>query len=141
MSAITKEVDATTKAIESKTQRVGQLGVDIAAMKADLSDTEAALLQDKDFLANMDTTCAAKTKLFEEAVTLRAQELLAIADTIKVLNDDDALDLFKKTLSGPSLLQVVGTSSQLSHKALSIVRQANLKSRNEHSGLDLILWH
>lgn len=138
MSARSKEIDATTKAIESKTQRVGQLGVDIAAMKNDLSDTEAALMQDKDFLANMDATCADKTSLFDVAVALRAQELLAIAETIKVLNDDDALDLFKKTLSGPSLLQVVGTSSQLSHKALAIVRHATVNSRNEHSGLDLI---
>jgi len=125
ISAKSNEIESTTKGIESKTQRIGQLGVDVAAMKNDLSDTQAALLQDKEFLAHMDATCADKTKLFEEAVALRSQELLAIAETIKVLNDDDALDLFKKTLSGPtSLLQVDVSSSQLSRKALSIVRHA-----------------
>merc|ERR1719191_2600824 len=32
-------------------------------------------------------------------------ELVAIQETIKILNDDDALDLFKKTLPSPSLVQ------------------------------------
>ena len=30
----------------------------------------------------------------------RTEELLALADTIKMLNDDDALELFKKILPG-----------------------------------------
>ena len=33
---------------------------------------------------------------------VRAEELVALADTIKILNDDDALDLFKKTLPSAS---------------------------------------
>merc|ERR1712032_977732 len=41
-----------------------------------------------------------KTKEWEERSKTRAEELVALADTIKVLNDDDALDLFKKTLPG-----------------------------------------
>merc|ERR1719181_1561933 len=31
---------------------------------------------------------------------MQGEELLALADTIKILNDDDALELFKKTLPG-----------------------------------------
>jgi hypothetical protein len=57
MAAKTKEVEANTQAIESKTVRVGNLGVEIAGMKNDLSDTEEQLIEDKEFLANMDTTC------------------------------------------------------------------------------------
>merc|ERR1719198_2491551 len=33
---------------------------------------------------------------------MEAKELVALADTIKILNDDDALELFKKTLPGAS---------------------------------------
>merc|ERR550537_1920817 len=52
---------------------------------------------------------------------LRSQELLALADTIKILNDDDALELFKKTLPGSaSFLQV--TENNQRQQALSVIR-------------------
>merc|ERR1719272_2117812 len=102
ISAKGKEVAANTKSIESKSKRVGELGVSIAEMKIDLDDTTAALLEDKKFLANMDETCEAKRTQWGEITKARGEELVAIADTIKILNDDDALELFKKTLPGSS---------------------------------------
>ena len=42
----------------------------------------------------------------------RTEELLALADTIKMLNDDDALELFKKTLPGASAFLQVQVSAQ-----------------------------
>lgn len=39
---------------------------------------------------------AAQVYLPKEIKKTRAEELLALAETIKILNDDDALDLFKK---------------------------------------------
>merc|ERR1712224_802417 len=53
MSAKTKEVDALTASIEEKTQRIGELGVSIVQMKNDLSDTEASLIEDKKFAAEL----------------------------------------------------------------------------------------
>jgi len=137
MAAKSKEVEAHVKAIEAKTVRVGDLGVEIVQMKADLSDTQQQLLADREFMANMDSTCAEKKQVFEEAVKLRLQELVAIADTIKMLNDDDALDLFKKTLPSASLLQVSANSAQLLNRALSLVNEARAK-RHDGTGLDLI---
>merc|ERR1719456_1269921 len=102
MSAKTKEVNALTKSIETKTVRVGELAVEIVQMKQDLSDTQAALLEDQKFLADMDKNCATKTKEYEANMKLRGEEQVALADTIKVLNDDDALELFKKTLPSAS---------------------------------------
>merc|ERR1719253_1437658 len=102
MSAKTKEVVANTKSIESKSKRVGELGVSIAEMKNDLDDTTAALLEDKKFLANMDETCATKKKEWASIVKARGEEIVAIGETIKILNDDDALEIFKKTLPSAS---------------------------------------
>merc|ERR1719442_324747 len=102
MAAKTKEVESLTASIETKTQRVGELGVEIVQMKNDLDDTTKGLLEDKKFLQNLDKTCADKAKEFEERSKTRADELVALADTIKILNDDDALELFKKTLPGAS---------------------------------------
>merc|ERR1719271_965496 len=54
---------------------------------------------------------------------LRAEELLALADTIKILNDDDALELFKKTLPGSaSLLQLQVTVTDQRRQALAAIR-------------------
>jgi len=97
-----KEIDALTASIEKKINLVGELGVEIVEMQEDLTDTEAALMADKEFLANLEKSCATKTKEWEERSKTRAEELVALADTIKVLNDDDALDLFKKTLPSAS---------------------------------------
>merc|ERR1719181_2434054 len=110
MSAKTKEVQALTRTIEAKTKRIGELAVEIVQMKEDLSDTQAALLDDKKFLANMDKDCATRTAEHDANQKVRGEELVALADTIKLLNDDDALELFKKTLPGSSsFLQTTGT--------------------------------
>merc|ERR1719429_650492 len=107
MQAKTREVAALTATIEAKTKQIGDLGVSIVMMKEDLADTQATLAEDKTFLAELEKSCATKTAEWKERSKTRADELVALADTIKVLNDDDALELFKKTLPSPSsLLQV-----------------------------------
>merc|ERR1712139_740628 len=107
MAAKEKEVNALTKAIEEKMVRLGKLQVEIVEMKEDLDDTAKALLEDRKFLGDLKKNCATKAEEHEENMKLRSQELLALADTIKILNDDDALELFKKTLpSSASFVQV-----------------------------------
>merc|ERR1712072_1042669 len=124
MAAKEKEVNALTKAIEEKMVRLGNLQVEIVEMKEDLDDTNKALLEDKKFLADLDKNCALKTKENEENQKLRSQELLALADTIKVLNDDDALELFKKTLPGASasFMQLQVTVAGQRQQALAAIR-------------------
>jgi len=100
-SAKRKEIAAATQAIEEKTQRSGQLAVSIVEGKDDKDDTMASLSNDEQFQVNLRTNCTTKQKEWGERKIVRSQELLAIAETIKILNDDDALDLFKKTLPGP----------------------------------------
>merc|ERR1712032_1692970 len=86
MAAKKKEVIALTKEIETKLTRIGDLGVEIAEMKNDLGDTQEALVADKKFLANLEENCEKKKKKeWEVVVKTRAQELAALADTIKVL--------------------------------------------------------
>merc|ERR1712151_1460550 len=95
MDAKTKESNALQASIEAKIKKIGDLAVSIVNMKNDLSETEAALLEDKKFLADLEKSCATKTAEWEERSKTRSEELLALADTIKILNDDDALELFK----------------------------------------------
>merc|ERR1719410_1348037 len=137
-----EEVEALTASIDEKMKLVGELGVDIIEMKEDLSDTEAALLKDKDFLKNLETSCATKMKEWEERSKTRAEELTALSETIKILNDDDALDLFKKTLpsGSASFVQVQQTRVMLQQKAMSVIRGAwRISDRHHRPGLDFLV--
>merc|ERR1719148_561012 len=127
MAAKKKEVAALTATVESKTQQIGDLGVSIVMMKEDLSDTQASLADDKKFLANLDKSCSTKKAEWEERSKTRAEELVALADTIKVLNDDDSLELFKKTLpsAAMSLLQVVSSRSGAAATIRAAIQTAN----------------
>merc|ERR1719159_2420835 len=125
MTAKTKEVNALTKAIEEKMTRVGELAVEIVQMKNDLGDTAEALIEDKKFLADLEKNCATKQAEWETIVKTRNEELLALADTIKVLNDDDALELFKKTLPGAaSFVQLKESSNVARSQALLAIQRA-----------------
>jgi chromosome segregation ATPase len=104
MPAKTKEVDALTAQLESEQTRIGDLGVEIAGMENDLEDTEQSLAEDQKFVAELASTCETKKKEWAEIQKVRQEELVALAETIKILNSDDALELFKKTLPGASSL-------------------------------------
>merc|ERR1719198_2256588 len=125
VAAKNKEIQAATTAIEDKTARVGTLAVDIVNAKNDLSDAQDALTEDSGFLVELKTTCAEQVKLYDVVKKMRAEEITAVGATIKILNDDDALDLFKKTLPSPgeSLLQVKARSSSRA-RAQYLLQQA-----------------
>merc|ERR1719165_3129 len=92
-------------------------------------------------LANMDTACATKEKEWEEYKKMMATELVALADTIKLLNDDDALDLFKKTLpsSASSFMQVQVTAKSMQHRALALLKSVRRGADHRLDFLELAL--
>jgi len=124
-AAKNKENGAATTAIEDKTGRVGKLAVDIVNSKNDLADAQDAFEEDSNFLLELKKSCAEQTTLFDEVKKMRAQEIAAIGSTIKILNDDDALDLFKQTMPSPgqSFLQVRAHTSSRA-RARELIKQA-----------------
>merc|ERR1711956_193285 len=99
MAAKQKEVETLNAMIEEKLTRKGELGVELAGGLNELEDTKIALAEDEKFLAELETGCATKEKEWAEVCKTRQEELVALAETIKILNDDDALELFKKNLA------------------------------------------
>ena len=87
LAAKTKEINALTKEVETKTARVGELGVQLVTEKEDLDDTSKSLVEDEQFLKNLEKDCATKDEEHAAHQKIRAEEVLAIADTIKILND------------------------------------------------------
>merc|ERR1719230_1893813 len=93
------EIEAATAAIEAKTKRSGEVAVEVVQTADDVEDTQADVAETTKFLADLDKQCAAKKAEWAERQKMRAEEIAAVGMAIKVLNDDDALDLFKKTMS------------------------------------------
>lgn len=131
---------ALSKDVETKLQRIGSLGMTIMQMKNDVGDTEESLVADKEFLANLDEVCAKKKKEWDVIVKTRSEELAALADTIKILNDDDALELFKKTLpsAAASFMQIQVSTSALKARALSALQRVLQPGRDRKVGLELL---
>merc|ERR1719337_533238 len=130
------EIDAAGKAIESKTARSGQVAVETVQAKADLESTTKAVAEDTQFKANLAKNCAVKQKEWDERCKLRSEEIEAISDTIEMLNSDDALELFKKTLpsaaSASAFIQTAATSRAQIRSAKAMIRSA-MKTDKAHA--------
>merc|ERR1719197_1459602 len=131
-------IDTLTKAVEDKLMRLGELMVEIVNVKEDLDDTGKALVEDKKFLADMGDICAKKKKEWELRCKMRSEELLVLADTIKILNDDDSLELFKKTLPSASLLQVTVSNTAVRQQALAALHAFRGQGKNKDYRVSLI---
>ena len=90
VSAKEKEIQAATEAIESKTEKNGEMAVKIVNLKNDLEDTQESLGEDQKFLEELKKGCATAGADYDSRVKARAEELVAVQETIKILNDDDA---------------------------------------------------
>jgi hypothetical protein len=101
-----KEVEFADESIESKKERVGTLAVEIVKAKDVVEDSAKESAAAKKFAATLDKQCAAKKAEWAERCKARADELAAIGEAIGILTDDDALDVFKKSLPGAALNQM-----------------------------------
>merc|ERR1719401_2037342 len=140
MAAKGQEVAVLTSAVEAKTTQIGELGISIVQMKNDLTETEAALAEDKQFFVDMSKSCATKTDEWKAAEKVRADELAAISETIKILNDDESLELFKKTLPGASssFMQVEASAGKVRARALAAIRGVRFSNRVSRVHMDLV---
>merc|ERR1719235_2904765 len=142
MTSKKAEIEAAGKAIETKTARSGTVAVETVQAKADLEKTQKAVEEDTEFKANLKKNCAIKQKEWDERCKLRAQEIEAISDTIKMMNSDDALELFKKTLpsaaAASALIQTSATTRLKSGMRMQVrtakaMIQSAMKSDKAHA--------
>ena len=76
--------------------RAGVMAVESAKAENDLGDAKEDLDESKKSLTDSDANC--KKKEWADHSRIQPQKLLTLADTIKVLNDDDdAFELLKRT--------------------------------------------
>merc|ERR1740139_1397076 len=140
IAANDKQIEALTASIEEKSVRTGDAKVRVADLKNDLKDTQEALVEDKKFLADLQKNCGSKEAEWDETKKMRAEEMIALADTIQMLNSDDALELFKKTLPGSasSLVQVAVGTNAVRTRALAMIQAADQSTKPVLRRLDFI---
>merc|ERR1719428_51036 len=90
------EIEVATEAIETKTARSGEIAVSVVQTKDSLEDTQDELADVEKFATQLETECGTKEKEWAERCKMRAEEVKAISEAVSILNDDDALDVFKK---------------------------------------------
>merc|ERR1719473_213561 len=105
-AAKTESLGVVSKTILDKEKRVGELKLSLVNNKDALDDSEQELEQATRYLATMQDQCAAMFKTKEMREKMRADEIAAIGEAIKILTDDDALDTFSQaSATKPTLIQ------------------------------------
>merc|ERR1719298_314938 len=134
------EIEAAGKAIETKSARTGEVAVEVVQDKADLEKTTKAVEEDTDFKRNLAGACATKQKEWDARQKLRSEEVAAISDTIEMLNGDDALELFKKTMpSSAALIQTSTATRSQMRRVKSLIEKAMMTDSAHSVNRHLIL--
>merc|ERR1719324_1068938 len=139
-----KEVEMATEAIETKTQRSGEIAVSVVQTKDSLEDTKEELADSEKLLGQLATECKTKETEWGEKCKVRAEEVKAISEAISILNDDDALDVFKKARPSAlvqdqlGFLQKANNLASKTQKAQAIIAAAAGKANNPQ--LNLLLY-
>merc|ERR1719161_1457413 len=139
-----KEIEVASEAIETKTARSGEIAVSVVQTKDSLEDTEVELADVQKFITQLESECATKEKEWAVRQKMRAEEISAISEAIGILNDDDALDVFKKAVPSALLQDQVGFLQRsdglasAAQKAQTLLATAAGKANDQH--LNLLLY-
>merc|ERR1719399_567969 len=127
MAAKEKQIAALQAELREKESRVSSQKAVLAETKENHEDATAALAADETFIAELKQSCKDKSAEFDENTRNRNQEIQAIGEAVKILNDDSALDLFKKTVPQP--MEARPSFVQLPDGKLTVRRLAEAMGR------------
>merc|ERR1719389_601931 len=132
------EIAAGKAKLKEKTFGLADSDDFLATAKEDLAMTREALASDVAFIQDLRLRCQQSDKDWELRSKTRAEEIAAIADVIAMLSDDDAFDLFGKTVDKPSVF-VQLRSAKRAEKATRARVVGALKAVAEKSGSGEVL--
>jgi hypothetical protein len=100
-----EEISLNEKSVIEKEKRIGGLALELSEDNHALEDSKEEKENAEKFLSNMKEQCATVEKDRMMREKMRSEEIAAVSEAIKILNDDDALDVFKKSLPSAALVQ------------------------------------
>jgi len=126
------EIAAATEQRKAKEAELADTMNKMAKAKRDLEKTEAALAADTEFLANMKADCQVEDEEYKKRADIRSQEIVALAETLKILNEDDARELFGKTISfiQVSASQKAAMQDRASQRAMERIAEVARRHKN-----------
>lgn len=137
-----KQIAALNAAIDQKEERYSAVKVQISEVSHDLSDTKEALASDEKLRADLSKECDERKAAYAATKKDLADEMTAITETVKILSNDDAQDLFRKTVptpdAAPSFVQVAAAKHSRRRKVWNALRQLQSLSAH-HPGAAAIL--
>lgn len=134
-----EEIEAAKKAVEAMDVQMADATEKEVQAAQELEDVEAQLGMDREFLAKLKKKCTESDAEYDTRVKDRTEEIIAVQDTIKILNSDEAFDNFDKTVN-TAFLQTASVSSseeQLRRqRAAQVLREADMLSLATAAELD-----
>lgn len=126
------EIEATQKQLELTETALADLLDRAAKAKADLEAMIAAKAADEKFVAEMTDNCKIVDQEFAARSKIRAEEVVALSETIEILTGDDARELFAKSV-GTSFIQTdmsVSAQERMTDKVMQKLMKLGRKSNN-----------
>jgi DNA repair exonuclease SbcCD ATPase subunit len=143
-----KEIEVAAESIEAKEKKSGELEVSIAQSSDAVDDTKAEIKDSQAMLTLLESTCDSRKKEWEARLKMRDDEIAAISEAISILNDDDALDVFKKAV--PAAAAAASGFLQTRHgksfaiqgleKAVEIIKEALAIPKSHSAKLELLMY-
>jgi hypothetical protein len=125
-----KEISVAKDSIISKEKRLGALALELSENSHTYEDAQESLASAQKLSATLAADCAEKTKDRNARLKARNEEMVAISDAVKILNDDDALEIFSKA-KGASLLERNTPTLRVTYDAFVQI-SSHLKHKHTH---------
>jgi len=133
------EIASGRKLIVSIDAQIADLQMQYAEQFKQLEDTQEQLALDEEFLKNLKEKCATMDADFDKRTKDRLAEIDAVADTIKILNNDESFEMFDKMQAPtpPEFLQTDASAGEKERrqKAVSALQRAAQLSGNPEVAL------
>lgn len=124
------EIATSTDEMEKKKADLADTMDKAAKAKEDIAALEETKAADEQFLANLKKNCANEDAEYQKRLKIRSEEIRALGETLKILTDNDARELFGKTIS---FMQVEQQSKVA--KARAMQKITSLAKHNGNIGL------
>merc|ERR1719161_1532066 len=99
--------------MNQKSEELAKTTQDDAQAKEDLEDTKSQLSADQKFLMQLKKDCKQAAEEYKARLKARSDEIMAIGEALKILTDDDARDLFGRSMSFVQINSVSSLRSKI----------------------------
>jgi len=121
---LTDQIALATTAFEAHKKNIADISARIAVSSSDFTTVSAQLLDDQEYLKELNSQCTEKSLLWVKRVQVRADELQALTQAIKILNTDvqripasTAFLQMLKVESHPRRINLVKVHSNVGHQS------------------------